>query len=65
MELATGGGAVGKKRFKKLDVGSDDDGCIPVLARETMEILLVVFGAGFRLKLRVMLEDDFATEFLG
>jgi hypothetical protein len=65
VEFSAGRGAVGVKRFKELDIGGDDDGCVPVFAGKTVEVLLVVFRAGFGLELRVVLENNFAPDFFG
>ena len=52
VQLATARWSGGVKRFKELDVGSDDDGRIPVLTGNT-----AFGGFVFRFEIAVMLDD--------
>lgn len=60
MELAAGAGAVGEEGLKESDVGGDDERGVPVFGGKTV-------GLGFPggVELRVMFENDVASEFLG
>jgi len=60
VELAAGASAVGEKGFKKLDVGGDNEGSIPIFGGEA--VVLGFFGG---IEFGVVFEDNISTEFAG
>ena len=60
VELAAGVGAVGEERFEEADVGSDDEGGVPVFEGEA-----VVLGFVLWVEFGVVFQDDVAANFLG